>query len=125
MVVGKKVLICDDELYILEAVKHVVCQLGFVPLLAENGEDALTLAQEEKPALIILDIMMSKQDGFEVCKLLKSDSKTRNIYIIILTARAYEADSLRSRQNGAYEFITKPFRPRKLQQRLYEILGSR
>ncbi len=121
---NKKVLICDDELYILEAVQYVVRQAGFVPLLAQNGEEALALAQKEDPDLIILDIMMPKRDGFEVCKLLKSNPRTKNIYIIILTARGNEADSLKSKRIGVDKFITKPFSPRKLQQILHGILGS-
>jgi len=119
---AQKVLICDDELYILEAVRYVVRQAGFVPLLAQNGDECLTLAQKEKPALLILDIMMPQKNGFEICELLKNNSKTKNIYIIILTARGYESDSLKSMQSGADEFITKPFSPRKLRHRLNEIL---
>lgn len=124
MVMVKKVLICDDELYILEAVKFVVHRAGFVPLLARDGEEALALAQKESPDMIILDIMMPKLDGFEVCKLLKSNPMTKNIYIIMLTARWYEPDILKCKQSGVDEFITKPFSPRKLQQKLCEILGN-
>jgi DNA-binding response OmpR family regulator len=121
---AKKVLICDDELYILEAVQLVVRRGGFTPLIAMNGEDALAIAQKEEPDLMILDISMPLRNGFEVCNLLKSNPKTKSIYIIMLTARGYEADSSKGLQSGANEFITKPFSPRKLQQRLYEILGN-
>ena len=121
---GKKVLICDDESYILEAVQYVVRRSGFEPLLAQNGEEALTITRKEKPDMIILDIIMPKINGFDVCRQLKSDPVTRKIYIAMLTARGYESDSLTSQQCGADEFITKPFSPQKLQQRLYEILGN-
>jgi len=121
---GKKVLICDDEAYILEAVQYVVRRSGFEPLLAQNGEEALTITRKEKPDMIILDIIMPKINGFDVCRQLKSDPVTRKIYIAMLTARGYESDSLTSQQCGADEFITKPFSPQKLQQRLYEILGN-
>jgi DNA-binding response OmpR family regulator len=121
---SKKVLICDDELYILEAVQYVVRKAGFIPLLAQNGEEALVLAQREIPDLMILDIMMPKRNGFEVCNLLRNNPKTKGIYIVMLTARGSEADNLKSRENGANEFITKPFSPNKLRQRLYSILGG-
>ena len=121
---AKKVLVCDDELYILEAVQYVVRRSGFEPLLAQNGEEALTITRKEKPDMIILDIIMPKMNGFDVCRQLKSDPVTRKIYIAMLTARGYESDSLTSQQCGADEFITKPFSPQKLQQRLYEILGN-
>jgi DNA-binding response OmpR family regulator len=121
---AKKVLICDDELYILEAVQYVVRRAGYVPLLAQNGEEALTLAQEEHPDMIILDIMLPKMDGYKVCSLLKSKPNTKDIYIMILTARGYESDNEKSIQNGADEFLTKPFSPHKLQQRLNRILND-
>jgi DNA-binding response OmpR family regulator len=121
---NKKVLICDDELYIQEAVQHVVRRAGFTPLLAQDGEESVTIAQKEVPDLVILDIMMPKRDGFEVCRLLRGHSKTKNIHIIMLTARGYDTDNSMSEKCGANEIITKPFSPRKLQQRLSEILGS-
>jgi DNA-binding response OmpR family regulator len=121
---NKKVLICDDELYIQEAVQYVVRQAGYTPLLAQDGEESLAVAQKESPDLIILDIMMPKRNGFEVCELLKNDSKTKNIYIIMLTARGYDTDSLKSEKCGADELITKPFSPRKLQRRLKEVLEN-
>ena len=121
---AKKVLICDDELYILEAVQYVVRRGGFKPLIAMNGEEAIAIAQKEAPDLMILDITMPLKNGFEVCSLLKSDPKTKGIYIIMLTAKGYDTDSSKSLESGADEFITKPFSPRKLQQRLYEILGN-
>lgn len=120
----KKVLICDDELYIQEAVKYVVQRAGFVSLLARDGEEALALAYKESPDLMLLDIMMPKKSGFEVCELLKHNVFTKDIYIIMLTARGYENDNEKSMQCGADEFITKPFSPRKLQQKLCDILGK-
>ncbi len=119
----KKVLICDDEMYILEAVQYVVNRAGFTPLVAHDGEEALNIALSEEPDLIIMDIMMPGRNGFDVCKLLKNNPKTKNIYVIVLTAR-YESDSSRSIQSGADELITKPFSPRKLQRRLIEVLGA-
>ncbi len=124
MASNKKVLICDDEVYILEAVQYVVHKAGYKSLLAQDGEEALTLVQREKPDMMILDLMMPKRDGFSVCRLLKGDKRTKDIYVMILTARGYETDEITGIQCGADEFVTKPFSPRKLQQRLNEILGD-
>ena len=118
----KKVLICDDKPYILEAVGHVVREEGYGVLTAEDGENALRLARAELPDLLILDISMPKKDGNAVCWELKSDPATRGLYIIVLTAKAQERDRQESTQCGADEFMTKPFSPRRLRKRLHELL---
>ncbi len=121
---SKKVLIADDELYILESVSYVVKQAGYEVITAEDGEAAIKLARQEKPALIFLDIMMPKITGFEVCEQLKNNSDTKDIHIIMLTARGQERDERMGMEAGADEYITKPFSPRELRKRLDEILGN-
>lgn len=121
---AKKVLICDDDLYILEAVAHVVREEGYEPLLAEDGEGALQLVRAEMPELVLLDIMMPKKNGFEVCRELKSNPGTAGIPIILLTAMAQEHDMEEGYECGADEFMSKPFSPRKLRKRLHELLDS-
>lgn len=118
----KKVLVCDDEPYILESVGHVVREEGYGVLMADNGEDALRLARAEAPDMMLLDISMPKKDGHVVCHELKSDPATRGIYIIVLTARGQERDMQESYLRGADEFMTKPFSPRSLRKRLHEVL---
>jgi two-component system, OmpR family, alkaline phosphatase synthesis response regulator PhoP len=118
----KKVLVADDELYILEAVSCVVGQEGYRVLTAEDGETALRLARSEMPDLMILDISMPKKNGNEVCSELKSDAATSNIYIIALTARGQEREMQESYQCGIDEYMTKPFSPRSLRKRLHELL---
>ena len=118
----KKVLVCDDEPYILESVGHVVREEGYAVLTAEDGDNALRLARAELPDLMILDISMPKKDGNAVCRELKSDSATRGIYIIVLTAKGQERDERESRQCGADDYMTKPFSPRSLRKRLHELL---
>ena len=120
----KKVLSCDDEPYILEAVSHVVQQEGYAALTARDGEEALNLARSEMPDLMLLDIMMPKKQGFEVCRELKSDAATRGIYIIMLTAMGQERDMERGYECGADEYMTKPFSPRALRKRLHELLDG-
>jgi len=118
----KKVLICDDELYILESVSYVVREEGYIAITAEDGEEALRLAQSEAPDLLLLDIMMPGKSGFEVCRELKSDPATRGSYIILLTAMGQERDMEEGHQSGADEYLTKPFSPRNLRKRLHELL---
>jgi two-component system, OmpR family, alkaline phosphatase synthesis response regulator PhoP len=121
---SKKVLVCDDEPYILESVSHVVREEGYVVITADNGEDALHLAQAERPDLVLLDIMMPKKSGLEVCRELKSDPETREIPVIFLTAKGQERDAEEASQCGAEEYITKPYSPRSLRKRLHELLDT-
>ena len=121
---SKRVLICDDEPYIVESVSYVVRKAGFDVLTAEDGEEALAAAQREKPDLVFLDIMMPGLAGDEVCRRLKSDPSTRDTHVVILTARGQEEDERRAMEMGADEFMTKPFSPRKLRARILELLGD-
>lgn len=118
---NEKILICDDEPYILESVSYVVRAAGFIALTASDGEEALRLAREEKPALMILDIMLPLLSGLDVCARMKNDPRTKDIHIIILSARGQEIDEAQGLESGADEYLTKPFSPRKLKQRLEEI----
>ena len=120
----KRVLICDDEPYIVESVSYVVRRAGFEVLTAEDGEQALAAAQSERPDLVFLDIMMPGIPGDEVCRRLKSDPSTRATHVVILTARGQEEDERRALEMGADEFMTKPFSPRKLRARILELLGD-
>lgn len=120
--IRKKVLICDDEPNILESVSYVVNKLGATCLTAEDGEAALAMAKSERPDLMILDVRMPKISGNQVCQLLKSDSGTRNIHIIILTAHGQQLDRELSTNAGADDFITKPFSPRALKAKIQGIL---
>ena len=119
---AKKVLICDDEPHIVESLSYLVKKEGYEAIVAMDGEEGLAKARQMKPHLMLLDIMMPKMSGFEVCQDLKMDGETKGIFIIILTARGEEADELRGKEAGADEFITKPFSPRKIRSRLHEIL---
>ena len=120
----KKILICDDEPHILEAVAFVARKAGYDVLTAENGEDALRLARAELPGLVLLDLNMPIKSGYQVCEEIKADPATRSMYVIMLTAKGQESDRTRGVAAGADEYITKPFSPRKLRQRLTEILGA-
>ena len=121
---SKRVLICDDEPYIVESVSYVVRKAGFDVVTAEDGDEALAAAHREKPDLVFLDIMMPGLSGDEVCKRLKSDPSTRDTHVVILTARGQEEDERRAMEMGADEFMTKPFSPRKLRARILQLLGD-
>ena len=120
----KKVLVCDDEPYIVESVSYVVRKAGYEVVVAEDGREALELAVREKPDLIFLDIMMPHVSGYEVCKRIKQDAAVANTYIVMLTARGQEEDERQALECGANEFMTKPFSPRKMKAKLLAILGD-
>jgi DNA-binding response OmpR family regulator len=121
---AKKVLVCDDEPYIVESVSYVVRKAGYEVITAEDGMDALDAGKRERPDLVFLDIMMPRMSGYEVCRRLKEDPATRGAYIVMLTARGQEEDERKALEMGADEFMTKPFSPRKMRAKLEEILGS-
>ncbi len=119
----KKVLIADDELHVQASVSYIVRQAGYEVITADDGEEAVERAYSRKPDLIVLDIMMPKKNGFEVCKALRRNDALRETYIILLTARGQDSDVDRGLELGANEYITKPFSPIKLQQKIKDLLG--
>ena len=105
----KKILIVDDEQDIVESLKFVLESSDYSCYTAFNGEDGLKLAKDLIPDLIILDVMMPKINGYKISRLLKYDSKYKNIPILMITARSQEEDKLIGEETGADEYITKPF----------------
>ena len=119
-----KILVVDDEIYIVHILDFSLGMEGYEVLTALDGEQALEKARAEKPDLIVLDIMMPKLDGYETCKLLKSDESTRGIPVILLSAKGRNVDQKIGFEVGADDYITKPFSPRKLVERINAILGQ-
>ena len=119
---AKKVLICDDEPHIVESLRYLVKREGYEVITAEDGEEGYSKAREILPDLVFLDVMMPKKSGFEVCRQLKMDERTKDIYVIILTARGEESDEKMAREAKANEYLTKPFSPKRLSARIHEIL---
>jgi len=109
-----KILVVDDETYIVELVKFNLEKEGFQVVVAYDGQNALDMVERESPDLIILDIMLPNMDGFEVCQELKKDSRFKLIPIIMLTARGEEIDTVLGLELGADDYIKKPFSPREL-----------
>jgi len=120
-----KVLVVDDEVYILHILDFILGAENYDVVTATNGEQALQKVREEKPDLVILDIMMPKLDGYETCRMIKSDPATKHIPVILLTAKGREIDQRLGREVGANDYMTKPFSPNKLIERVQAILGVR
>jgi DNA-binding response OmpR family regulator len=123
--VKAKILVVDDEPDVLDLVTYNLAQAEFQVDTASDGAEALRKARSTKPNLILLDLMLPEMDGLEVCKLLRHDPKTRDIPIIMLTARAGEVDRVVGLELGATDYITKPFSPRELVLRVKKRLDER
>ena len=119
---NSKILIVDDEEDILTLLEYNLEKAGFKVISADDGPEAIELAKKEKPALIILDIMLPSMEGTEVCKAIKRDDATSHIPIIMLTAKGEEVDRIVGLELGADDYITKPFSPRELVLRVKAVL---
>ena len=118
-----KILVVDDEPDALEVLGFKLKEAGYEPLLAKDGARALQSARDDRPALIVLDLMLPEIDGLEVCKILRRDAATAAIPIIMLTARAAEVDRVVGLELGADDYVTKPFSPRELVLRIKKLLA--
>ena len=107
----EKILIIEDEENILEAVKYTLTQEGYDVFTSVDGEDGLEKAQEIKPDLVLLDVMLPKMDGFEVCRILRKDLE---MPVFMISAKAEEIDRVVGLEMGADDYITKPFSMREL-----------
>lgn len=121
---NRRILIADDEPYILRSLSFVLQKEGFEVETACDGEEALEKVRQFKPKILFLDIMMPLEDGYEVCEELKSAPDTKDIYVIMLTAKGQIIDKKRGLEVGADEYITKPFSPREIVNKVKEIIGS-
>ncbi len=119
-----KILVVDDEIYIVHILDFSLGMEGYEVVTALDGEQALEKLVSERPDLIVLDIMMPKLDGYEVCKSIKSNSETRHIPVILLSAKGRNVDQKLGFDVGADDYITKPFSPRKLVERINQLLGQ-
>jgi DNA-binding response OmpR family regulator len=116
---ARKVLVVDDEARIREVVASYLVRAGFAPVPAASGTEALALADSERPALVILDLMLPDMPGEEVCRRLRAKSR---VPVIMLTARVEDADAVHGLNLGADDYVTKPFSPRQLMARVEAVL---
>ena len=120
----KKILAIDDEPDVLEFLEMVLSKSGYEVFTAPNGTEGLIRAHVEKPDLILLDIMMEKMDGWETLRLLRLDEDSQHIPVIILSARAEPKDKIRALQEGAVDYITKPFALKESLEKISTLLSG-
>ena len=121
----RTVLVADDDEDILELVAFRLERAGYEVLTAADGAEALAVAQEHLPDLVVLDVMMPALSGIEVTRRLRGDEATRDIPVILLTARVQEADVSRGFDAGADDYLRKPFSPQELRARVQAIIARR
>lgn len=123
MVITKRtVLLADDDPGLRRLVGTTLGTDDFELLQAMDGEEALRIAREQRPQLVLLDVNMPRRNGFEVCRLLKDDPRTAAIKVVMLTARGNEADRAQGREAGADDYFIKPFSPVHLLDKVYALL---
>ncbi|MEN8723670.1 MAG: phosphate regulon transcriptional regulator PhoB [Alphaproteobacteria bacterium] len=116
------ILIVEDEDALVTLLRYNLEAEGFAVEVANDGEEALTLIAEQVPDLILLDWMMPKLSGIEVCRAVRADRDAGNVPIIMLTARGEESDRIRGLNTGADDYLVKPFSPKELIARVYAVL---
>jgi DNA-binding response OmpR family regulator len=117
-------LVVDDDRLLLRLIELNLGKAGMKVFLADSGKEALRLAQEESPDIILLDLMMPIMDGYEVMRLLKASESTRDIPVVMLTAKSSTSDRRRCEEMGAIAFITKPFNLEDLRGTVSDIIAS-
>jgi DNA-binding response OmpR family regulator len=121
---AKKILVIDDEPELSKAIAIRLKASGYDVITAQDGVEGLEKAKSSKPDLIVLDILMPKMDGYEVCRLLKFDEKYKSIPIIMLTAKAQDIDRAIGKKVGADDYLTKPFETQDLIGKIKKYLGE-
>jgi len=116
------ILVVEDDTDILKLLAYNLRTAGYEVLTCEEGYDAVTMAKQRLPGLVLLDLMIPGLDGFEVCKELKRSPETRNIPVIMLTAKGEEVDRIVGLELGADDYVVKPFSPRELMLRVRAVL---
>jgi two-component system alkaline phosphatase synthesis response regulator PhoP/two-component system response regulator VicR len=125
--VPKKILAVDDEKHIVRLVQANLERAGYQVVTANDGKEALQKVAEENPDLVVLDVMMPYMDGFEVLQNLRRNPSTRDIPVVMLTAKAQDADVFKGWQSGVDCYLTKPFNPMELLsfvKRIFDSMGG-
>ncbi len=117
-----KVLVADDEVHIMTLIKYKLRDAGYIVISAEDGKKALELAKTENPDIILLDVMMPYMTGYEVLDELRKYEPTKNIPVVMLTAKSFQHEIDEGITRGADDYITKPFSPNDLVQRVKTVL---
>ena len=120
----RTILVADDESHILHVVSLKLRNAGYRVVTARDGAEALEMAQNERPDLLITDYHMPQLNGLELCRRLKQDPKTTGIPAIMLTARGYELEPSDTESSGILRMLSKPFSPRHLLSTVEEVLSQ-
>ena len=124
MIRKKRILLVDDEADFVELLRNRLEENNFDVIIAYDGEEALVAVERERPDLILLDIMLPKMSGFDVCRKLKVDERLKNIPIVMLSAKFQPNDIKFGMAMGADGYITKPFEPQVLLEKIRELLNK-
>jgi len=119
------ILLIDDEPYIIRALSFLLTREGYTVMIADNGEDGLERIREFHPPLVFLDIMMPRMNGYEVCKQIRRDPSLADTYVIMLSAKGQRDDREGGLLSGADEYVTKPFSPREIAQKVHALMAQR
>jgi two-component system, OmpR family, alkaline phosphatase synthesis response regulator PhoP len=118
------ILLVDDEPYILRSLSYLLTREGYAVETASNGEEGLERLRMVHPPLVFLDIMMPRMNGYEVCEQIKQDPALATTYVIMLSAKGQQIDRERAMLGGADEYMTKPFSPREVAERVHTLLAT-
>jgi two-component system, OmpR family, alkaline phosphatase synthesis response regulator PhoP len=120
-----RILIADDEPNILISLEYLMTREGYSVSVARDGEEAVAAILRDRPALVLLDVMMPKKSGFEVCQEVRANDAVRDTLILMLTAKGRDTDVAKGLGSGADAYMTKPFSTRELVQKVREMLEAR
>src|SRR6185369_3911341 len=120
---GKQVLIADDEPNIVVALEYLLQRNGYEVSIARNGDEALKLIEQNRPDLVLLDVMMPLRSGYEVCRVVREREDWKHIKIVVLTAKGRAADTEKELALGADLYVTKPFSNREMIAKINGLLG--
>jgi two-component system, OmpR family, alkaline phosphatase synthesis response regulator PhoP len=120
----KKVLIADDEPNIVTSLEFLMTKSGYEVAVARNGDEALALVESFMPDLVLLDVMMPRRSGYEVCQRVRERPEWAHVRIVMLSAKGREAEVSKGLSIGADAYVTKPFSNRELLARIGELLGD-
>jgi DNA-binding response OmpR family regulator len=121
---AKRVLIADDEPNIVTSLEYLMTKSGYEVAVARNGEEALALVETFMPDLVLLDVMMPRRSGYEVCQTMRERAQWRHIRIVMLSAKGREAEVSKGLSLGADGYVTKPFSNRELIAKVAQLLGE-
>lgn len=121
---ANRILIADDEQNIVISLEYLMRREGFEVSIAQDGDEAIAKIHAEQPDLVLLDVMMPKMNGFEVCQEIKSDPKLKGVRILMLTAKGRETEIAKGLALGADGYMTKPFSTKELVERIRALLAD-